>query len=119
MNTTTTNTVSKFSLNNQLPQIFDYLFRALLWILPFHVLISVFVEYKLGLSLFTLYKELILALMAGIILWQVITKKLILRFEWLDWAIFAYIGYLVFITLWYPFPLEHIVYGGRYNFEFL
>ena len=57
--------------------------------------------------------------MAGIILWQVITKKLILRFEWLDWAIFAYIGYLVFITLWYPFPLEHIVYGGRYNFEFL
>jgi hypothetical protein len=83
------------------------------------VLLSVFVEHKLGFGSFTLYKEAILALMAGIIGWQVITKKISLKFEWLDWAIFGYVGYLIFITLWYPFPLEHVVYGGRYNFEFL
>jgi hypothetical protein len=119
MNTLTNMTLGKLSLNDRFPQIFEYLFRALLWILPFHVLLSVFIEHKLGFSLFTLYKEGVLAAMAAIVVWQIVTKKIILRLEWLDWAIVAYIGYLVFITLWYPFPLEHIVYGGRYNFEFL
>jgi hypothetical protein len=119
MNALANITLSKLSLSDRLPQIFEYLFRALLWILPFHVLISVFVEHKLWLSLFTLYKEGMLAVMAAIIIWRVITKKLTLKLEWLDWAILAYMGYLIFITLWYPFPLEHIIYGGRYNFEFL
>jgi hypothetical protein len=69
MNASTKITMSNLSLIDRLPQIFDYLFRALLWILPFHVLISVFVEHKLGFSLFTLYKEGILAVMGSIVIW--------------------------------------------------
>jgi hypothetical protein len=81
MNTLTTITLGKLSLNDRLPQIFEYLFRALLLILPFHVLLSVFIEHKLGFPLFTLYKEGILAAMAAIVVWQVVTKKITLRLE--------------------------------------
>ena len=106
-------------LDHSLTAWFNRLFIFLLAVLPFHVLLSVFAEYKLGISGFTLYKEVILLVMGGIlgILWY--KNQLKYRFDVLDILILSYIGYLSFVTLWYPHPLQHLFYGGRYDFEFL
>ncbi len=63
-------------LDHSLSAWFNRLFILLLAVLPFHVLLSVFAEYKLGIPGFTLYKELILGVMVVIlgVLWY--QKKL-------------------------------------------
>ncbi len=106
-------------LDHSLSAWFNRLFILLLAVLPFHVLLSVFAEYKLGIPGFTLYKELILAVMVVTlsVLWY--QKKLRYTPDRLDILIALYVGYLTFVTLWYPYPLQHFFYGGRYNFEFL
>jgi hypothetical protein len=76
-------------------------------------------EYKVGISQFTLYKEILLAIMMGIIGYAWYKKRIQIQLNRLDFLIFAYIGWLVIVTLFYPSPLEHLAYGGRYNFEFL
>ncbi len=98
--------------------LFDMLLRLLICILPFHVLMTVFMEYKVGISGFTLYKEAILLVMAGIIGYSWFQKKCKIQFDRLDWLIIAYIAWLSVVTFFYSEPIQHLAYGGRYNFEF-
>lgn len=99
--------------------IYDRLFRILLVILPFHVLLTVFFQEKVGIPFFTFYKELLLAGMALALCIQVFKRRIQLRFERIDWLIFAYVGWMSLVTIFYPHPLAHLLYGGRYDFEFL
>lgn len=99
--------------------LFDALFILLLWILPFNVFVTVFMEHKVGVANFALYKEGILFLMGIILGWNIFKRRIKLTIGWIDYLIFGYIFWLVLVTLFYPSPIHHIVYGGRYDFEFL
>lgn len=99
--------------------LFDILFRGLLFILPFHVILSVFLEHKIGITGFTLYKEGILIGMVVILLIQIFTKKLIVKLDIIDYMGIAYVLWLIIVTFFYSAPFSHLVYGGRYDFEFL
>jgi hypothetical protein len=72
--------------------------------------LSVFFEYKLGFAGFTLYKELILILMGGIVAWGLYTRRIAYNCSWIDGAIVVYGLYLVGVSLFYPYALEHIIY---------
>ncbi len=98
---------------------FDVLFQLLLVILPFHVLLTVFFQEKIGIPFFTFYKEALLLVLWVILCIKIYQKNIVPRFERIDWLIFWYIAWLVLVTLFHPNPVEHLVYGGRYDFEFL
>jgi hypothetical protein len=75
-------------------------------------------EHELSIQGFALYKEMILFVMACIVVWNAYIKRITLRFGTIDSLILGYIVWLVTISLFFPSPVEHIFYGGRYDFEF-
>ncbi len=98
--------------------IFEFAIRALIILLPFTTILSVFTSQKLGIPWFTYYKELLLILWLGYITWNHVHGKLSIKWWWVDVIIVIYVLYLVLISfgttgLWW------IIYGGRYDFEFL
>lgn len=109
---------SKLQTYRSLPRIFDLGFRFLLIILPFHVIMTVFFQEKIGIHNFTFYKELVLLVLGIILCIQIYKKEIILRFERIDWLLIAYFAWMILVTLFHPEPVAHLLYGGRYDFEF-
>ncbi|MDD4530788.1 MAG: hypothetical protein PHO80_04555, partial [Candidatus Gracilibacteria bacterium] len=103
---------------NILDNSFDILTKILLILLPFHVFISVFFEFKIGMSFFPLYKELILVLLSLSLARNFYKNNSRPKFDKLDYLIFAYFGYLILVTLVDRLGLKSLFYGARYDFEF-
>ncbi|EKE28707.1 MAG: hypothetical protein ACD_3C00026G0008 [uncultured bacterium (gcode 4)] len=98
---------------------FDKLYKALLVILPFHVLVSVFFDYKIWISGFWIYKEILVIALLWILIHELYKLKKMPKFDILDFMIFGYFGYLLLISLVNFTWLKPIIYGWRYDFEFL
>lgn len=98
---------------------FDRIFRILLALLPWSVLFTVFLGSKLGIPGINYFKEILLVLLFALLVWDFWKKKTLPKFDLLDTLIAAYIGYLVVITLVNGLGMASLIYGGRYDFEFL
>lgn len=98
---------------------FDRIFRIFLIILPWSVLGTVFLGSKLGIPGLNFFKEIFLILLGGILVWDFYQKKTFPKFDIFDFLIAGYIGYLIIITLVNGLGIASLVYGGRYDFEFL
>lgn len=98
--------------------IFDKIFKFFIVILPFYAIISVFFQYKLGIKAFGIFKEILVLILAGILLFEIIKNKKIPKFDILDYLIFGYFGYLIIISLINFSWLKAIIYWWRYDFEF-
>lgn len=98
---------------------FDLLFRVLLIVLPFHVLISVFFQFKVGVAGFGIYKEILFLFLGLALVFEYFRVKKYPKFDLIDWLIWWYIAYLILISIINQGSLTSIVYGGRYDFEFL
>lgn len=98
--------------------IFDVIIRSLIVLLPFTTLVSVFTSQKLWIPGFTYVKELLLLAWVFFILYKYIKKEFRIHFGWIDGIITWYVLYLIFISLWTT-GLSWIIYGGRYDFEFI
>lgn len=97
---------------------FNILTKLLFILLPFHVLFSVFFQYKVGIPGFTIYKELILVLLTCGLGYGFYKAKKKPTFDKLDYLIFAYFGYLVLVTFFAQWWLKSIFFWARYDFEF-
>ncbi|EKE29657.1 MAG: hypothetical protein ACD_2C00130G0008 [uncultured bacterium (gcode 4)] len=98
---------------------FEKLYKVLLVILPFHVILSVFFEYKVWLNGFWIYKEILVMLLAGMLLFEFKKLKKIPKLDILDYLILGYFWYMILITLVNFSWIKSFIYGGRYDFEFL
>ncbi len=98
---------------------FDRIFRIFLSILPWSVLFSVFFGSKLAIPGVNYFKEIFLILLLATLAWDYFKQKKFPKFDLLDYLIVAYMGYLVVITLMSGLGLASLIYGGRYDFEFL
>lgn len=98
---------------------FDRIFRIFLAFLPWSVLFTVFFGSKLGIPGVNFFKEIFLVVFLGILAWDFWKKKTFPKLDILDYLIASYIGYLVIITLVNGLGIASLVYGGRYDFEFL
>lgn len=98
---------------------FNKLYKILLGILPFHVILSVFFQYKLHIPGVSLYKEIIIFVLLWILIkeYYLIKKKPV--FDKLDYLIFAYVWYLLIISIVNWTWIKAIFYWWRYDFEFL
>jgi hypothetical protein len=98
---------------------FERVYKILILILPFHVIFSVFFQYKLWIPGFSLYKEVLIFALFALLAFDYYknSKKIIL--EKLDYAILAYIWYLVLITIFNYSWIGAFIYWWRYDFEFL
>jgi len=99
--------------------IFDYLVRAFLCVLPFHVILSVFLQHKIGITFFSVYKEVLLVISAGVLAWYYFRQKKKVVLDKIDWAVLAYCVYLLIISLVEGVGLKAIFFGARYDMEFL
>jgi len=109
---------------------FDRIFRVFLVLLPWSVLGSVFLGNKLGIPGINFFKEIFLVLLILVLAWDYWKTSLnpslsggrrwvLPKLDILDYLIGSYIGYLVVITMVNGLGLASLVYGGRYDFEFL
>lgn len=98
---------------------FDILFRLILAILPFHVILSIFFSYKLGVAWFSVYKEILLVMLAIFSIYWFISKGRKPNLDKLDYAIIGYFIYMIVISLFEKVWLKAIFYWWRYDFEFL
>lgn len=98
--------------------IFDYAFRGLLLLLPFMTLLSVFTKEKLGIPGFSFIREGLLLLMVFSIFLFHIEWKLKIQWTRYDFLIGVYMVALIIVTL-FTTGVSGIIYGGRYDFEFL
>lgn len=110
--------MDKFRVRNTGIGVFDLIVRILIVLLPFTTILSVFTEYKLGIPGFTYYKEIFLIWGLLYLTWKHIKKELTIRWGWIDVIILIYIAYLILISFWTT-GIRGIVYGWRYDFEFL
>jgi len=98
---------------------FESIFKFLVIILPFHVLLSVFLQYKIWIPWVWLYKEILLFVFWGFLIYKYIINNKKPIFDYLDYVIFWYIGYLIIISLIHFSGFRSIIYWWRYDFEFL
>lgn len=98
---------------------FDRIFRLFLIILPWSVIFTVFFGNKLGIPGVSFFKEAFLVILVGLLAWDFYKKKMLPKFDILDYLIASYFGYLIVITLVNGLGLSSLIYGGRYDFEFL
>lgn len=100
----------------KLERVYDILFQSLIIFLPFYVLVTVFLKYQLEISFAPYIKEWILSIMGlCVLVYKIYTKT---SFSKIDIAIGAYILYLVVLSI-FSTGFNWIVYGWRYDFEFL
>lgn len=89
-------------------------------LMPFYVLIKVFFEYKLEIPYFGFFiKELLVLALWCIAIFEFIRKKIVPKFDILDYLVFSYFIYGIAITLVNGLWLSHIAHGWRYDFFFL
>lgn len=98
---------------------FENIIKFLIIILPFHVLFSVFLEYKVWLHWVWIYKELLLIVLMTYLWIHLFIKKQIPKLDIIDYSILWYIIYLILISLVNYTWLKAIIYWWRYDFEFL
>jgi len=99
--------------------IFTILTKCLVIILPFYVLIKVFFEHKLGIPKFGFFiKEFIIVLLFLSMIYEFYKVKKLPKFELLDYLIFAYFWYWIFITLFNWLWLNSLLYWARYDYMF-
>jgi len=98
---------------------FEGIFKFFLIILPFHVVISVFLQYKLWIPGAWLYKEFLVFLLWILLVFEFYKLDKKPEFDKLDYLIFAYFWYLILISLIKFYSLKAIIYWWRYDFEFL
>lgn len=98
--------------------VFDVVFRILLILLPFTTILSVWTNVKLGIPGFSFYKEALILVMFLIFAWNVLGRKITLKFTLIDILILSYIVSMLVITV-FTTGLSGIIYGGRYDFSFL
>lgn len=98
---------------------FENILKLLIIVLPFHVIISVFFEYKIWISGIGLYKEFLLFVLWTYLAVVFLKNKKIPKFDLIDYSIFWYILYLILISIINHTWLKAIIYWWRYDFEFL
>ncbi len=104
-----------FKKNN----LFTILTQFLIIILPFYVLFAVFFSVKIWIPKAWFYvKELIIILLFFSLIYEFIRKKILPKFDILDYLIIWYVVYWVWITLINWLWLNSIIYGWRYDFIF-
>ena len=101
-----------------LQRIYNYSLRILIGILPFTTFLSVFTSQKLGIPWVSFLKEglifvMLFCLFIGYMQWKI-------KIQWTkyDFLIGAYVVLLSVITL-FTTGFSGLIYGGRYDFEFL
>lgn len=97
---------------------FEYAFRALLILLPFTTFLSIVFQEKFGIPWFSYLKEIFIASMLIVLcLFHVTWKK---RIFWTKYDILIGVYMVVLILVsFFTTGLKGIIYGGRYDFEFL
>lgn len=89
-------------------------------LMPFYVFLKVLFEHKFWISGFWIFiKEWLLILLWLIVIYEFIKNKVFPKIELLDIFILLYFIYWIGITIYQWLPIEHIIYGWRYDFVFL
>lgn len=100
--------------------LFTILTKFTVIILPFYVFFSVFFTNIIGIPKAGFYiKELVIVLLFISLIYEYFKAKKLPKFEILDYLVFFYIIYWVWITLFNWLWLNSIAYGWRYDFMFL
>ncbi len=97
----------------------QYLLLAFIGFLPWSVVISVFWTEQLHIELFRFLKEGWIFVILGLWIFDAIRKKNLPKFDILDYLIFGYIASLIVVSLAVGSTLSAIIYGLRYDAEFL
>ncbi len=97
---------------------FDIFFRILLMLLPFTTLLTVWTKEQLWISGVGFYKEILLFLMFAIVVWYHITGRHKLKLWRFDILLVAYIVSMLVVSF-FTTGIRWIIYGWRYDFEFL
>lgn len=99
--------------------LFTYLTQFIVIILPFYVLIAVFVWVELWFKwIWFFIKEFVLVLLFLSLLYEFIKNKIKPSFDLVDYLIFWYIFYWIFITFFNWLWINSIIYWWRYDFLF-
>ncbi len=93
--------------------------KAFLAFLPWSVLVSVFLGHKIGIPGASLLKEAFLFSLAAAVVGKYAARRAWPTFDLLDFAVFAYVGWMLLATAVSGGSFAHFAYGGRYDFEFL
>jgi hypothetical protein len=100
--------------------IFTYLLCFLVIILPFYVLLVVIWRNIFGIDYIWIYiKEFVIIWLFFSLIYEYVKLKKIPKFEIIDYLIFSYILYWVWISLFNWLGFNSIIYWWRYDFLFL
>jgi hypothetical protein len=100
--------------------LFTYLIQFLIIGLPFYVLFAVFFSTQLWLpKAWFFVKELVIILLSFSLIYEFVKNKKFPKFDLLDYLVFTYILYWVWITFYNWLWINSIIYGWRYDFIFL
>lgn len=77
----------------------DLITKALLVFLPFNVVVSVFVQYKLGIPAISYLKEAIVLSLGMLLVFWFYREKKLPKLDFIDYSILAYIAILILITI--------------------
>ncbi len=97
---------------------FEYAFRTLIIILPFVTILSIFFRERLGIPVFSYAKEILLVSMFLVVAIFHFTRRVRIVWTKYDLLIGLYIGLFIWVSF-FTTGIRGIVYGGRYDFEFL
>ncbi len=100
-------------------KILDLLAKSFLVFLPFSVFATVFLSFKLGIPGVNYLKEILLVAIAGAVGYSYYRDRKWPEFDKVDYLIAGYALWLVLSTLVNGAGLRSLVFGGRYDFEFL
>lgn len=89
-------------------------------ILPFHVFVTVFLQYKLGFpSMISAYKEILVLILFCTVGLHFYQKREWPKFDTIDFFAFGYMGILLLVSIFNRIPLAGFMYGGRMDFLFV
>lgn len=97
---------------------FDFLFRALVVLLPFTTILSIFFQERLGIPGVSLVKEGLIFLMFLTLCTEYMRGRIHFRWTPYDTLISIYMVIMTTVTLGTT-GISGLLYGGRYDFEFL
>lgn len=97
----------------------QYLIYILVGLLPWSVIISVFGTYQLEVGGIRFFKEILVALITIVYLYDAWRKKIKFHIDTLDYAMIGYLSVLMAISLVQEVPLRGVIYGIRYDAAFL
>ena len=99
--------------------LFTEITKLFVIILPFYVILKVFFEFKLGINHFWIFiKEFLILILFFLLIYEYYKKGCFPKFDILDYLIFWYIWYWLFITLINNLEIKAFIYGWGYDFIF-